>query len=260
VIVAKRNRGLERSVRTFAADEACGAFLSGGTDSSTLTGLLAATTGKPAQTFSIGFAAEGYDEMHYARVAARHFRAAHHEYYVTPQDVIDAIPRIAATYDQPFGNASAVPTYYCAKLAREHGISRMLGGDGGDELYGGNSRYAQQHRFALYEKIPALLRSGVVEPIARRVPDATRFTLLRKARSYVRRRRSRCRNAMTPTIFSSVWAPRTCSQRNSWRRWTAADRSATCGTCTAPPMRKASSTACSRSISRSRSPTTTCPR
>jgi len=162
-------------VRTFAADEACGAFLSGGTDSSTLTGLLAATTGKPAQTFSIGFAAEGYDEMHYARVAARHFRAAHHEYYVTPQDVIDAIPRIAATYDQPFGNASAVPTYYCAKLAREQ---RHF-----------SDAWRRRRRRALRRELPLRATAqvrvvrensgpvalGVVEPIARRVPDATRF-------------------------------------------------------------------------------------
>jgi asparagine synthase (glutamine-hydrolysing) len=165
--------------------ERCGTFLSGGTDSSTITGLLGATSGAPAQTFSIGFDAEGYDEMVYARIAARHFGAAQHEYYVTPGDVVDAIPRIADTYDQPFGNASAVPTYYCAKLAHDSGMSRMLGGDGGDELYGGNARYAKQRQFAFYERIPPFLRHGLIEPVANRLPLTGQVALLRKARSYV---------------------------------------------------------------------------
>ena len=176
---------LEESVRTFSKGERCGTFLSGGTDSSTITGLLGATSGAPAQTFSIGFDAEGYDEMLYARIAARHFGAAQHEYYVTPGDVVDAIPRIADTYDQPFGNASAVPTYYCAKLAHDSGISRMLGGDGGDELYGGNVRYAKQRQFAFYERIPPFLRHGLIEPVANRLPLTGQLALLRKARSYV---------------------------------------------------------------------------
>jgi asparagine synthase (glutamine-hydrolysing) len=88
----------------------CGTFLSGGTDSSTVTGVLGAVSGTPSRTYSIGFAAEGYDEMEYARITARHFATEHHEYYVTPDDVVRVIPILAAAYDQPFGNASAVPT------------------------------------------------------------------------------------------------------------------------------------------------------
>ena len=101
----------------------------------------------PADAYSIGFDAEGYDEMAYARIAARHFGARHHTYYVTPDDVLRAVPVIAATYDEPFGNASAVPTYYCASLAHGEGVQMMLAGDGGDELFGGNARYAKQKVF-----------------------------------------------------------------------------------------------------------------
>jgi asparagine synthase (glutamine-hydrolysing) len=176
---------LENAVRTFSDGRNCGTFLSGGTDSSTIAGLLGTTSGAPARTFSIGFEAEGYDEIHYARVAARHFGTVQHEYYVTPQDVVAAIPRIAETYDQPFGNASAIPTYYCARLANTEGATRLLGGDGGDELFGGNSRYARQQQLALYERIPGALRHGLVEPVARRMPLTHRVALLRKARSYV---------------------------------------------------------------------------
>lgn len=176
---------LEDGVRTSLNGQRCGAFLSGGTDSSTIAGMLGNLTGAPAPTFSIGFHAAGYDEMGYARTAARHFGTAQHEYYVNPDDVVSAIPRIAATYDQPFGNASAIPTYYCAKLASANGITRLLGGDGGDELYGGNARYARQAQFARYESIPAPLRRWLVEPLARSLPFTSQVALLRKARSYV---------------------------------------------------------------------------
>ncbi len=103
---------LDTSVAAFVDGSQCGAFLSGGTDSSTIAGMIGRVTGAPARTYSIGFAAAGYDEMEYARTTARFFGTDHHEYYVTPDDVVQAVPLIAAAYDQPFGNASAIPTYY----------------------------------------------------------------------------------------------------------------------------------------------------
>jgi asparagine synthase (glutamine-hydrolysing) len=176
---------LREAVREASADAITGAFLSGGTDSSTMAGLLGEVTGRPAPTYSIGFEEPGYDEMQYARITARHFATEHHEYYVTPDDVVSAIPQIAAAYDQPFGNSSAVPTLCCARLAKEDGIERLIGGDGGDELFGGNERYAKQYVFSLYEHIPASLREGLVGPLLRGVPTANGFSLLRKAKSYV---------------------------------------------------------------------------
>lgn len=175
---------LTEGVRELSLPDACAAFLSGGTDSSTISGLIGKVQAKTAQTYSIGFAAEGYDEMNYARLASRHFGTEHHEYYVTPDDVVDAIPRVAAIYDQPFGNASAVPTYHCARVARQDGVLRMLAGDGGDELYGGNARYAKQYQFSHYDRIPAFLRHGVVEPLSHLLPTEGP-ALLRKARSYI---------------------------------------------------------------------------
>ena len=176
---------LESAVQDAAAGGKAGAFLSGGTDSSTVSGMLARFGGAPAETFSIGFDAAGYDEMEYARIAAKHFNCAHHEYYVTPQDVVAAVPAIAASYDQPFGNASAIPTYYCAKVAREHGIERLLAGDGGDELFGGNERYAKHHLLGLYQRVPQAMRRQVVEPLLVSAPGLERVPLIRKLRSYV---------------------------------------------------------------------------
>lgn len=162
-----------------------GAFLSGGTDSSTVAGILTEVGGHPAKTYSIGFEAQGYDEMEYARTAARHFGTDHHEYYVTPDDVVAAIPEIAGAYDQPYGNSSAVPTYYCARLAKDDGIDTLLGGDGGDELFGGNSRYAKQHIFEMYDRVPKVLRRALLEPLLFSTPAIGKVPQLRKLRSYV---------------------------------------------------------------------------
>jgi asparagine synthase (glutamine-hydrolysing) len=181
---------LLRSAVAAAADGArCGAFLSGGTDSSTVSGMLGQTSGAPARTFSIGFDAAGYDEMYYARIAARHFGCEHHEYYVTPADVVEAAPKIAAFYDQPFGNASAVPAYYCARLASESGVDRMLAGDGGDELFGGNERYAKQQVLGWYENVPIALRKALVEPLVLRTPLFRALPLARKVYRYVEQAR-----------------------------------------------------------------------
>jgi len=163
-------------------------FLSGGTDSSTIAGMVSQASGRRASTFSIGFEAEGYDEMEFARIAAKHFNTDHHEYYVTPADLVRSIPMVAAHYDQPFGNSSALPAYYCARMAKEAGASRMLAGDGGDELYGGNSRYAKQRIFGLWQLLPSGLRTGLLEPMF--MSDwAARTPGLKKAHSYVEQAR-----------------------------------------------------------------------
>jgi asparagine synthase (glutamine-hydrolysing) len=176
---------LRSSVRDAVGNHQAGAFLSGGTDSSTIAGILGEVCGAPARTYSIGFDASGYDEMEYARIAARHFSTRHHEYYVTPDDIVSTIPRVAAIFDQPFGNASAIPAFYCARMAKADGLTRMLGGDGGDELFGGNARYAKQHLFSLYEKTPAFLRKGFLKPLVFGLPGGDAFSLVQKARSYI---------------------------------------------------------------------------
>jgi asparagine synthase (glutamine-hydrolysing) len=176
---------LRSSVQKAAGDEEVGAFLSGGTDSSTIAGILSEINGRPARTYSIGFEAAGYDEMEYARIAARHFSTEHHEYYVTPDDIVEAIPQIAAIFDQPFGNSSAIPTFYCARKARSDGITRLLGGDGGDELFGGNVRYAKQYIFSFYDHLPAVLRKQILEPLVFGIPGGKNLPVISKARSYI---------------------------------------------------------------------------
>lgn len=186
---AEFRRLLRECVSRAATSDAVGTFLSGGTDSSTVTGVLTELRGQPVDTYSIGFEAEGFDEMEYARITSRHFRSRAHEYYVTPQDVSEAIPLIAAAYDEPFGNASAVPTYCCARMARTNGKTLLLAGDGGDELFGGNARYAKQKVFEWYQLPPSALRHGLIEPLLLGASWVKHIPLLRKARSYVQQAR-----------------------------------------------------------------------
>ena len=190
-LAAEFRRLLREAVARDAGAGSVGAFLSGGTDSSTVAGLVGEALGTPARTFSIGFDAEGYDEMAYARIAAQHFGTDHHEHYLTPIDLLAAIPRIAAHYDQPFGNSSVAPAYHCAARAREAGVDALLAGDGGDELFGGNSRYAKQRVFAAYGRLPPWLRDGLLEPLLLSVPGVDRLPVARKAASYVRQARVR---------------------------------------------------------------------
>jgi asparagine synthase (glutamine-hydrolysing) len=163
-------------------------FLSGGTDSSTIAGMAREVSGRPPASYSIGFDAAGYDEMAYARIAAKAFGCEHHEYYISADDLVRGIPNVAAHFDQPFGNSSAVPAFYCARLAKLDGATHILAGDGGDELFGGNTRYAKERVFGLWEQVPALLRGPLLQPLLDN-PLTHAIPGVRKAASYVKQAR-----------------------------------------------------------------------
>jgi len=180
---------LQYSVASLAPLEDTGCFLSGGLDSSTVTGMFSRIQDAPVDAFSIGFSEPGYDEIGYARITARHFGANLHEYYVTPDDIVDAIPVIASAYDEPFGNSSAIPAYFCARLAKQHGKRALLAGDGGDEIFAGNARYAKQKLFDVYNRIPGVLRKGLLEPLFVANPASQWTPPARKIRSYIEQAR-----------------------------------------------------------------------
>lgn len=180
---ALRNQLKQAVIASLPQKGKVGAFLSGGLDSSTVTGMLAEVSDGPCDAYSIGFSAKGYDEMAYARITANHFGAVLHEYYVTPEDVVAALPKIAGAYDEPFGNSSALPAYFCAKMAAEDGVSALLAGDGGDEIFAGNERYAKQKVFEAYKRLPAFLGKFLIEPLVNNVPGWV--PLAEKAQSYI---------------------------------------------------------------------------
>jgi asparagine synthase (glutamine-hydrolysing) len=163
-----------------------GAFLSGGTDSSTILGLMTRLAGERVNAFSIGFHERRYDELAHAERAARHFGAIHHVRRVSAGQALEALPRLVEAYDEPFGNNSAIGTLLCAQAARECGLTRLLAGDGGDEIFGGNERYATDAIFARYHRVPRVLRRGLLEPLLAGLPDGG-TSVVGKAQRYVRR-------------------------------------------------------------------------
>src|SRR5262249_54447362 len=109
------------------------------------------------------------------------------EYFVSPKDTYNIIPVLLAGFDEPFGNASAVPTYFCAKLAREQGVEVLYAGDGGDELFAGNERYAAQRLFDYYVQIPRSLREPLQKPLVFTLAESLQWALFVKGKKYIQR-------------------------------------------------------------------------
>lgn len=139
------------------ADVPLGAFLSGGIDSSIVVGLMRKLGVSPLRTFSIGFADARYDETHYARQVAAHFQTEHHEQVVSPQ-AVEILDTLSFLYDEPFGDSSAIPTYYVSQAARKS-MTVALTGDGGDEGFGGYDRYMAAQYAAKLDFLPRALRA-----------------------------------------------------------------------------------------------------
>jgi asparagine synthase (glutamine-hydrolysing) len=153
------------------ADVPVGAFLSGGLDSSAVTAALVESGAGDLQTFSIGFHEERYSELPFARQVARRFGTRHVEQIVTPQ-AAESLDDLVTYFDEPFADASAIPTLCVSKLAREH-VKVVLSGDGGDEAFGGYARYAHDLKEAAIRAwLPGIARRMLIGPLSRTWPKA----------------------------------------------------------------------------------------
>jgi asparagine synthase (glutamine-hydrolysing) len=195
------------SVRLAADTDASriGTFLSGGVDSSTVTGILTKLAAQPIKAFSIGFSDQAFNEIEYARIAARAFGAEHHEHFVTPEEAYEAVPIVLEAYDEPFANASAIPTYFCSKMAAEQGIEWLYAGDGGDELFAGNERYATQRLFDYYYDIPSLIREPLIRPLIFALAEIPGCGIFAKGKKYIKRASIPYPDRLTSYSFFNVF-------------------------------------------------------
>ena len=218
---------LNEAVRVrLIADVPLGAFLSGGVDSSTIVGLMARHSELPVKTFSIGFHEDSYNELKYARLTAKKFGTEHHEFIVTP-DICEVVDELVWHFDEPFADSSAIPTYMVSKLAREH-VKVVLSGDGGDELFAGYTRYANDQKRNGFARLPRAVREGFMQPLGRNLPhrawgrnylhnvalrsldryieDISIFTRLNKPSLYTNDFRQRLNDSETTARFREIAA------------------------------------------------------
>jgi asparagine synthase (glutamine-hydrolysing) len=147
--------------RRMVADVPLGAFLSGGTDSSTVVALMQAQSERPVRSFTIGLRDATYDESGYARDVARHVGTDHTEVVLEPAAALDLVAQVPDWFDEPFADSSQLPTYLVSRMTRQH-VTVALSGDGGDELFGGYPKYQWLGRVWRYAGgLPRPLRAGL---------------------------------------------------------------------------------------------------
>ena len=155
------------------SDVPLGAFLSGGVDSSAVVASMAGLVGKePLKTATIGFSEKKFDELEYARVVAKKYHTDHSEFVVNT-DALKVLDDIVWYLDEPFADASAIPTYYVSKMARQK-VTVALSGDGGDETFAGyiNRYYMNRLEDSVRRKFPGFLKQNILGPMGEIYPKA----------------------------------------------------------------------------------------
>jgi asparagine synthase (glutamine-hydrolysing) len=164
------------------SDVPLGTFLSGGIDSTIITGIMSKLSSRPVDTFTIGFHNSQYDESDRARMVSDFHRTNHHVSFLDYNETLDGLETILGFFDEPFADPSAIPTYMVSKYARQF-VKVVLTGDAGDELFAGYSRYLIGYYAGMYNVIPEFIRKNMIGRLLCHLPDKGNFS--RKARKVI---------------------------------------------------------------------------
>lgn len=217
-IVALENTLLESIKLQMVADVPLGAFLSGGVDSSTIVALMQAQSNRSVKTFSIGFHEKQYNEAHYAKAIAEHLKTEHTELYATPDDALEVIPKLADLYDEPFADASQIPTHLVSKLAREH-VTVSLSGDAGDELFCGYNRYLLTNKVWRHlSKVPLWLRK-IISSVIVFIPPHIINTIAKPVIKLLPKKYATLGNQLGDKLHKSAVVMRAKDNRDLYRRF-----------------------------------------
>ena len=194
-----RSRFLGVVKRHLQADVPLGAFLSGGVDSSAVVAAMTRVMDEPVRTFTIGFAENEFDESPYARRIAEHLKCRHTEQRVQLDDAATILPALAGSYDEPFADPSAIPTWYVSRLAREQ-VTVAMSGDGGDELFAGYGRYYNERLVQNFRPLFSLAAAAAKLPPLPSFPLTARWNYLRQRLARV------SADAMLPNTFQRFFS------------------------------------------------------
>jgi len=194
------NRRLKDSVeKRLLSDVPLGVFLSGGVDSSAITGLMSEVANSQVKTFSIGFKEKSFSELSYAKQVADYFHTDHQEFVVESHAVKELVPTLIRFLDEPLADASVIPTYIISKLARSF-VTVVLSGEGGDELFAGYDTYKAYQLARWYRKVPGFIRNQVVKKLVERLPASPkRLSFEFKAKKFI------SGIDFAPEIANTVW-------------------------------------------------------
>ena len=160
-------------------------FLSGGTDSTSITSIISKNSESTLNSYSIGFFEEEYSELEFVDIAQKVLKHNSNKYKLSADEVYELIFKLSGEFEEPFGNSSVLATYYCAKLSAADNNDVMIAGDGGDEIFGGNERYAKDIFFQKYFNLPKIVKWPLEAIVSIMPGDSNRF--LNRVRNFIKR-------------------------------------------------------------------------
>ncbi len=188
------------------SDVPIGAFLSGGLDSTAVVWRMTETSRASVRTFSVGFAEASYDETPWARRVARRLGSTHEEELIAPKQVAAELGDIVGIFDEPFADSSAIPLHFLSRMTRTHGVTVVLTGDGGDELFGGYETYAASRLLACFQRLPVSVRTLAHRIVGLMPISHRKIGLEQKLRRFLEF--SDCPPLVAHALWRSIFPPR----------------------------------------------------